>query len=768
LRGFVIAVALSATLWVPSAASALTYTVDPSHAPDCDTNHICGSISKANASVRSGDVVDIKANPKPYVEPPILVTATNVTFQAASPGQVTITGDGSYILADPANPLTSEQIFDVFVIGNQSMTSGDNGDGTILRGLKIEVQPQGGRAVFARAADITVDNCILTRQAFTDVDVPVYDVEDTLVDGEGFTLGTQTIKNSIVLQYPRANQGLEAPAIWSGNGSTLAITDSFVASGQDAGAGIKLAGNDFTTGVDGQELAVPNRITRSVVIVKGQVSNGIEIESAWDSDLIKQVDIDSSLISAGPNGTGIQAISNDPPAGTTSQNVGPLGLPAFSASGDIHINIKHGTIAGAERGIVIDARAHGGISILSGAGDAIGPGSIYVDADRSIIHGANLVFHQGGGGIPLIGTQVGNEANLRLIDSDTPTSPSDDGAGGSVEILGEKTDNSDEALFFDTKGRDYHLRPNAPVIDKGGKAVNGESETDIDGNPRQLGPATDRGADEFTNRPPTAVLTADTTTPRQNQVVTFSALQSKDPEAAVGGGLVAYQWIFGDGSAPQTTTTPTVGHRYAKLGTFNATLIVLDSQGGGSQPAAPLQIVVHDGVAPVVSIVTPKAGERLRVGGPVKKKTTTKVVPKTNTKVVPKTPTVKATAAAAQSKNSVLIRFSGKASDDNSGLARVELSLRRISAGRSVRAAALKPKKKKLMQCTIFDGKSKFLRKACKNATFFRASYLKAGVWAWRMKTGTFLRTGTYVLSARGVDQAGNVGVPVTRRFSVR
>jgi hypothetical protein len=110
-----------------------------------------------------------------------------------------------------------------------------------------------------------------------------------------------------------------------------------------------------------------------------------------------------------------------------------------------------------------------------------------------------------------------------------------------------------------------------------------------------------------------------------------------------------------------------------------------------------------------------------------------------------------------------VFRFAGTAID-NDGVASVEISLRRVSGGRSVRAAATK---KPARQCTFFDGKVRFLRKSCKKPTFFRV-VRRGNSWAYRVKAGTFLRTGTYWVTARAVDKHGNVSKPVTRRFTIR
>ncbi|MDP8968170.1 MAG: hypothetical protein M3N04_06190, partial [Actinomycetota bacterium] len=57
-----------------------------------------------------------------------------------------------------------------------------------------------------------------------------------------------------------------------------------------------------------------------------------------------------------------------------------------------------------------------------------------------------------------------------------------------------------EALFTNPAKRNYHLRDGSPAIDRA--AAPGESPTDIDGQPRTNGAASDLGADEFFVGPP--------------------------------------------------------------------------------------------------------------------------------------------------------------------------------------------------------------------------------------------------------------------------
>jgi PKD repeat protein len=74
------------------------------------------------------------------------------------------------------------------------------------------------------------------------------------------------------------------------------------------------------------------------------------------------------------------------------------------------------------------------------------------------------------------------------------------------------------------------------------------------------------------NLPPVAVATADKTTVRVGEAVTFNASSSYDPE----GMPLTYFWDFGDGTPATTEIAPT--HVYASQGTFTVDLFVKDER----------------------------------------------------------------------------------------------------------------------------------------------------------------------------------------------
>jgi len=89
--------------------------------------------------------------------------------------------------------------------------------------------------------------------------------------------------------------------------------------------------------------------------------------------------------------------------------------------------------------------------------------------------------------------------------------------------------------------------------------------------------------DVAANALPTASFTV-TGCPALSLTCSFDGTASKDTDGTV----MSYTWDFGDGTAPQATTTPTVTHSFAKANTYKVTLRVTDNRGGVS-PASPAQ-----------------------------------------------------------------------------------------------------------------------------------------------------------------------------------
>jgi hypothetical protein len=269
------------------------------------------------------------------------------------------------------------------------------------------------------------------------------------------------------------------------------------------------------------------------------------------------------------------------------------------------------------------------------------------------------------------------------------------------------------ALFVNAAKLNYHLRADAPVIGKG-QLTSGESATDIDGDPRSVGGVSDLGADQFVNKPPTAVLAPVTGTQRQNQPITFNASQSADPEATSGGGIAAYHWNFGDGQTA-TTTTPTATHAYSAKQTYNVTVSVTDKQ-GASATSAPVSFTVLDGVAPTVVVATPASHQRLALYR--------------SRKVHGKT---------VRTKRRLGVTFLGGAQDD-------------VALGRVL--LALRPAATKGGTCRWFNGRSALRTGPC-TAPLLLSPTLINGGWRYSLPIKAKLPVGAYDLYAVAVDASG-------------
>jgi PKD repeat protein len=112
------------------------------------------------------------------------------------------------------------------------------------------------------------------------------------------------------------------------------------------------------------------------------------------------------------------------------------------------------------------------------------------------------------------------------------------------------------------------------------------------------------------NRPPTAAVSENPTSGPSPLAVDFDGSGSNDPDA--GDTLTSYIWDFGNGSATQTTSTPTTRHTYSTNGTYTATLRVRDNRGALSDPDTVRIDLGNEGPNPVIE--SPTADLLFRVG----------------------------------------------------------------------------------------------------------------------------------------------------------
>ena len=103
---------------------------------------------------------------------------------------------------------------------------------------------------------------------------------------------------------------------------------------------------------------------------------------------------------------------------------------------------------------------------------------------------------------------------------------------------------------------------------------------------------------------PTASMSASDLEIDAGDTISFDASQSAPPQGVSGEAITKYVWNFGDGSASQTTQTPTTSHRFQKAGTYTVVLTVYDRQGEQATTAQSVKVLgaASSGVSPLVVI----------------------------------------------------------------------------------------------------------------------------------------------------------------------
>jgi hypothetical protein len=675
------AATMACALALPAAARANTLTVDPADANNACArggDEVCKTIAQAAATVQTGDTVDIKAGSYPET-----VTfpsgADNLTITGAGPTATTVTG----------------------AAGNTGAALTLAGSATSIKGLQVDVTSDGGSAISVTGGGATtIDTTFLFRKQGAATSAAV-------VSASGG--GLVTLKNSTLLQ----SAGLATdPAVLSTGAGGLAAVDDVVVSAK--GPALRFEDSDA------------NAITRTAAVTTAAGVNVVEVISAANSASTKKLALDSSSL-AGTGGTA---------AGLFAQSQGTGGIPA-STAGDITIDARYITTAGQGKGIVLDASAAEASPTLLTLGPPTPVGSISATVANSIVHGPSRAVQFAGRttGIPPVAVgSAANTATLAFTNTDAP--PKDASAAGTDQTLGTITGDGsatpDSQLFINLAAKNLHLRQDAPVIDKAPPLAGG-SATDVDGQPRALDgidddsvAQPDLGADEALNLPPTARLIAGPRFIRQNQVTGFDASASTDPEASIGGGVVSYQWSYGDGTPGETTTGPVTFHRYKQIGTFQATVRVVDKAGVVSAPATPVTISVVDGIPPAISITRPTSG--LKVNRAKK-----------------------------------LLGFGGRVSD-NTGVRSVEISVRLVkrAATKNKKGKLVKPKALPTGTCEYFTGKKAIVKRTCKTPLFFGARVLDF-TWSFSVPKAVKLPLGTYEVRVRAADSLGNATTTFTK-----
>jgi hypothetical protein len=466
-----------------------------------------------------------------------------------------------------------------------------------------------------------------------------------------------------------------SPAVGVTGSAGVAVRDTFLISA--AGSGMAISSG------------AGNEITRSTVVSGAPAGAAVDVQAAGASVGLV---LSSSILSGGAGGSGL----------LVRTGVGTL-LPG--TAGGVTVTARHVTIAGSANGIALDAS--GAVGLLNQSA-----GSITASVTDSIVHGATP--RSINSGIPLVA--AANTATLSLVRTDQTT--------------------PDAQLFVSPARRNFHLRADAPVIDKG-QVTPADSATDVDGQPRENGAASDLGADEFVNGTPTASFVLKTPA-RSSRATTFDASGSTDREGAFGGGITQYRWNFGDGTT-ETTPTPTVDHVYKGEGAVAVQLVVVDRQGGSSPPAT-IGVRITDGTPPKVVITSPRPNRSFGL-----MTTSTKTVTKGGVK------------RKVTTHERARIGFGGRAKDP-SGVTAVYITLQRLAkaagASKSAKASAAKTKPK---SCVWLDPKRGLIIRSCGKPVLIKAA-VRDGKWAYIVGSTIRLGAGTYRVSAYGTDGAGAFG----------
>lgn len=493
--------------------------------------------------------------------------------------------------------------------------------------------------------------------------------------------GTQTISagggTPVVLRRLIAVQTTSAAVNVTGTGVRM----------EDAGA--------LSTGADAITITggTLNALIRSLVLSGGATASGVRVGSAAGSGA-KALQIDSSVISGGPNGAGVALDTAQP------------------AAGDVSVTGRHVTIAGSPTAVSANANVIAGGDIASSFRDSIVLGAISAQPNPGAL----------GTGIGATTATVDTNSSLRQADPAT--------------------------LFVNAAGRNFHLRTGASAaIDKGGAVGDGESERDVDGGARVVGPASDLGADEHDNQAPRAgTLTVSDAGPRAGRNVTFTVAGSSDPEASI----AAYVWSFGDGTR-QTTTGPSVTKTYANEGAVTATVAVIDAGSLVSPPSNGVTVTVKDGTPPLVGVDRPTKNQTVRL-----------------TRRTTRTVTVDGVRRRRTTTRRNRIRFEGRALD-RSGMRSVVLSLRQVSRLPTRRRSTSGDRRRSTTQrrgsssqtrrCRWVRPSRGIVSRSCSNPVLITAKLgSDGGRWTYTLPSRLRLARGTYRVTVAGVDRTGAFG----------
>jgi hypothetical protein len=212
------------------------------------------------------------------------------------------------------------------------------------------------------------------------------------------------------------------------------------------------------------------------------------------------------------------------------------------------------------------------------------------------------------------------------------------------------------------------------------------------------GSAGPKGA--VTARALTARLRVGDASPLQLHGVLFDASRSTGP-------IAVYTFKYGDGVV-ERSYQPLAMHGYRRPGTYHATVVVT-SGSGATATSSPVRIRVRDGIPPVVSIDTPRAGQRMRVrsGGAL---------------------------------------FKGTVSDSGD-VSHVQLAIQLVSSRQHFNTHGY---------CVWYDAHRYLVLSGCASPYFFNAT-VSHGHWRFRIDRQALIPAGTYVVRVRAIDHTGNI-----------
>ena len=195
---------------------------------------------------------------------------------------------------------------------------------------------------------------------------------------------------------------------------------------------------------------------------------------------------------------------------------------------------------------------------------------------------------------------------------------------------------------------------------------------------------------------PKASLRVSSSSPRQLAGVLLDASAST-------GSVATYTFHYGDGIV-ESSYSPLAMHGYAQTGVYRATVVVTDAS-GRQAASPPVTVRVRDGLPPVVSITSPRPGQRLRL-------------------------------------RPAGALITGRATDAG-GVRRVQLAIQLTGAVSSG-------------NCVWYNGRRGLVASPCGAPYFFPAGFAR-GHWRFRINRHARIPSGTYVVRARATDRSGNV-----------